>query len=71
MQTPQEYHKEAKTAVAENPAPALPPKSRDEPAAQMKIHIGNDVFIINHAYTGTHTIQEVYEDFLKRAISNC
>ena len=61
MQTPQ------------NLTPPLPPKARKQDEAkkdQRKIRIGSDAFIINHAYTGTHTIREVYEDFLKRAITN-
>lgn len=49
---------------------SINPKISHKPEAQLKIGIGKDVFIINHAYTGSHTIKEVYEDFLKRAITN-
>lgn len=46
------------------------PAIQDSSKPKMEVKIGNDIFIINHAYTGTHTIEEVYEDFLKRVITN-
>lgn len=41
-----------------------------DPETQIEIQIGNDTFIVRHVFTGVHTILEVYEDFLKRAIKN-
>lgn len=43
---------------------------RDGPKPQMEINIEDEKFIISHAYTGTQTIREIYEDFLKRKIEN-
>ena len=41
---------------------------QNEPKPQIEINIGSEKFIIVHAYTGTRTVQEVYEDFLKRQL---
>ena len=41
---------------------------QNKPKMQIEISIDNENFIIVHTYTGTQTIQEVYEGFLKRQL---
>ena len=35
---------------------------------QITIVVDDIVMVVNHYYTGTHTIQDVYEDFFKRKL---
>jgi len=51
-----------------NPMVHEPLTIQNEPKSQIEINIGSEKFIIVHAYTGTRTVQEVYEDFLKRQL---
>ena len=42
---------------------------QNEPKPQIEINIDKERFIVRHICTGTQTIQEVYEDFLKRKLN--
>ena len=37
---------------------------------QMTILVDDIVMVVNHHYTGTQTIQDVYEDFFKRKLES-
>jgi len=64
MATKEQYSKEAQDRLP------IYPVAQDSMESQLKIKIENDVFIISHTYTGTRTLKEVFEDFIKRAIAS-
>ena len=54
----------------EAPRPQIHTRGRQGLKPHMEFDIENEKFIVNHAYIGSQTVQEVFEDFLHRAIKN-